>query len=114
VCASLMHVEIDLAFAFLRLAVSESYFEATTRAVEAVERAIFTHRTVMRHVQKMPRELHRERRGLESAAGKLLEAIVSAEGQFQILRGSFRREMVMAGSPRVKSIRWPITKGEAC
>ena len=87
ICLALMHTEIDMAFAFLRLAVAESQFQASPSAVEFVERAILAHKTVMRHVEKMPLELEEERRELERGARALLEMLVSAERQFHILRG---------------------------
>lgn len=87
----LMQAEIDLAFAGLRLAMAESEFDSTPRAVEFVERAILAHKTVMRRLATVPAELAAEKRELEGSARRLLEAIVAAERQFQILRGAARR-----------------------
>jgi hypothetical protein len=90
ICAALMHAEIDLAFAFLRLAMIDSEHDATPRAAELVERAILAHKTVMRHLENMPAELDEEKLELERGAKTLLEAIVSAEREFHILEGSRR------------------------
>ena len=122
-----MGAEIDMAFAFLRLAVAESQFQASPRAVALVERVILAHKTVMRHVEKMPVELQEERRELERGARVLLERLVSAERQFQILRGSPARENASRQARRaqaapaperphglVRKPVWPTAKREAC
>ena len=90
ICAALMHAEIELAFAFLRLALIESDRAATPRAAELVERAILAHKTVMCQLENMPAELDDEKRELERGAKMLLDAIVSAEGEFHILQGPRR------------------------
>jgi hypothetical protein len=129
ICAALMGAEIDMAFAFLRLAVAESQLQDSPRAVALVERAILAHKTVMRHVEKMPIELEEERCELERGARALLEMLISAERQFQILRGSLNRENAMAGArpaqtddlqegPHRTALLskpvWHTTKREAC
>lgn len=107
ICAALMGAEIDMAFAFLRLAVAESQLQASPRAVALVERAILAHKTVMRHVEKMPVELKEERCQLERGAGALLEMLMSAERQFQILGGSPSQENGTAEARRAQTADAP-------
>ena len=100
ICAALMQAEIDLASAFLHLATMESEIDSNERAVEFVERAILGHKTVMRHLETILPASSRKRGELEGSAGKLLESIVAAERQFQILRGSPQHPLRAKGGQR--------------
>ncbi len=87
ICAALMRAEIDLGFAFLRLAIAGGQDEASPGTAGLIERAILAHKTALRHLESMPAELGHERRELKQAAGSLLQAIVTAERQSHILQG---------------------------
>src|SRR5579863_9236790 len=85
VCIALLRTDIDLAFTFLRLARTEFKFGATRHATELIEKAVVAHKSVMKHVNRVPPRFDQERRVLEYGARKLLEAITATEQQFHLL-----------------------------
>lgn len=86
-CWGLLHAEIDVAFTFLRIAVMAAQADAAPRAVQAQEKAILLHKSVVSQLGCLPLHSQQERLDLELRAHALLEAIVSAEQQFRILAG---------------------------
>ena len=87
VCTALLHTDIDLAFTFLRLARMEFELGATRHATELIEKAIAAHKSVMKHMERMPAKSAGERRVLEQGARQLFEAIAAIEQQCHLLSG---------------------------
>src|SRR5215470_8535869 len=87
VLITLLHIDIDLAFSYLRLAETESKFGNRIRAARLIEESIIAYKSVARRLDDIQIEADEERSKLGESATKLFQAIVATERQFNILAG---------------------------
>lgn len=84
ICVEFMNADIDLAFAFLRLAETELNIGNAPRAAELIEKAVLARRAVMRQVSDLSMEFYDERGELHERTQRLMEAIITAVRRFEV------------------------------
>ncbi len=77
-CMDLLHTDIDVGYAFLRLAATEYDRGAVEHAAELVGKASDAHQSVLEHLSGLPVGMERQRRETEHDAQELLKAITAA------------------------------------
>lgn len=80
----MLQSDLDLAFAYLRLAEAETRGGNADHAAELIAKAVVAHRTILRDLARIS-DLNESKRELAGEARRLLESIQSVERQFRIL-----------------------------